>query len=169
MEVTVDFSSVQKLSNAISRYGRIMPTPKATAVLRKSASPMLRRAQSEVPVSMGGRMRTSLKHKTLGAQGGATRRDLRIKSVQPNGAELARVIVGVSKRKGKVGWRALFILYGTKVRQTKSGANRGRVKANNFLLRAYSATFPGVAEDFQREFRVAFANWARANFPQIGV
>ncbi len=169
MNITVDTRSLDKLTKAISNYSGVMPKQKATTALRKSASPMLRRAQAEVPVSMGGRMRTSLKNRSRGPQGGATRRDLRIKTVPPNGSELTRIIVGVSKRTGRVGWRTHFITHGTKNRVTKSGANRGRMKVNNFLARSFSATFPGVASDFQKQFRESFVSWARLTFPQIGV
>jgi hypothetical protein len=173
MKVTFDTKEVDKLANAMKRYAHIMPTQKANSVLRKAVRPMLLRAQSEVPVSNNSRERISLKQRSAGKnanayrQGGATRRDLRIRTVPPKAGEIGRVLVGVSKRGDKVGWRTVFITQGTKMRQTKKGANRGRMKANNFLQRANDATFPGVAADFQKEYREAFVKWTKTTWPQI--
>jgi hypothetical protein len=175
MRITFDTRDVNKLANAMRRYAHIMPPQKANSVLRKVVRPMLQRAQSEVPVSNNARERTSLRHRSAGRnanayrQGGATRRDLRIRTVPAKASEIGRVLVGVSKRGDKVGWRTVFITKGTKMRQTKKGANRGRMKANNFLQRANDATFPGVAADFQKEYREAFVRWAQTTWPQINV
>jgi hypothetical protein len=157
----------------MKRYAQIMPTQRANSVLRKAVKPMLEKAQSEVPVSHAGGERISLSKRGATAnsyrRGGATRRDLRIKAVSPKANEVGRVLVGVSKRADKVGWRTIFITAGTKNRQTKSGANRGRVRANNFLQRAYNGTIDGVRADFQKQYRIAFVRWARSTWPQIGV
>jgi hypothetical protein len=173
MRVTFDTKEVDKLAESMKRYAQIMPTQKANGALRKVVRPMLRKAQSEVPVSNSGRERISLRQRSAGRnanayrQGGATRRDLRIKTVPPKAGEIGRVLVGVSKRGDKVGWRTVFITKGTKMRQTEKGANRGRMKANNFLQRANDATFPSVAADFQKEYREAFVKWAKTTWPQI--
>lgn len=157
----------------MKRYAQIMPTQKANGVLRRAVKPMLRKAQAEVPVSLNDNERISLKRRGASAnafrKGGATRRDLRIKAVPPKYNEVGRVLVGVSKRADKVGWRTVFITAGTNTRKTKAGANRGRVKANNFLQRAYNGTIDGVRADFQKEYRIAFVRWARSTWPQIGV
>lgn len=172
MKVTVDLGDLKKLDNAMKRYSQIMPTNKANTALRKASQPMFRAAQSEVPVGRGNE-RISLKKRGTNAnayrQGGATKRDLRVKSVPPLPGEVGRVLVGVSKRSSKVGWRTVFITHGTKNRKTKKGYNRGSTQANNFLGRAYDKTIDFVRVDFQKQYRESFVAWARSTWPQIGV
>lgn len=173
MKITVDASELKKLETAMGRYALIMPTQKANSALKKSSQPMFRAAQSEVPVSKGGKERISLRKRGVNAnayrQGGATRRDLRVKMVKPEAGESARVLVGVSKRSSKVGWRTPFIVHGTKTRRTKKGYNRGSTKANNFLGRSFNKTIDFVRSDFQKAYRESFVAWARSTWPQIGV
>lgn len=179
MKITVDLKDIEKLNVAMGRYAQIMPTSKANSVLRKAAKPMLSAAQSEVPVSRGDQESVSLNrarreikaHRNPNGyrRGGATRRDLRIKAVQPKAGEIGRVLVGVSKRRGKVGWRTVFITTGATNRKTKKGKSTGSVKANKFLDRAYDSTIDFVRVDFQQQYREAFVSWARSNWPQIGV
>jgi hypothetical protein len=171
-KVTVDTKDLKHFEESLSRYGQVMPTATTNRILSKATKVMLNAARIQAPVSKGGRTRISLKHRSAGknagayAQGGATRRDLRIKVVPPGAGESGRVLVGVSKRSSKVGWRTKFITHGTKDRKTKKGVSRGRVKANNFLQRAYDLTFPTVKVDVEREFRLQFIKWARENMPQ---
>lgn len=177
INVVIDTTDIDRLAEAMKRYGGIMPTAKANQALRKSAKPMLSRAQTEVPVWRGGRERISLaKGRAAIArnsdpnyyrQGGATKRDLRIKAVNPRSKEIGRVLVGVSKKKGKVGFRTHWIEQGTSDRYTKSRAYRGKIKANPFLQRSYTATIDMVRTDFAAAYRLAFIKWAKATWPQI--
>ncbi|MCF2443651.1 hypothetical protein L0657_06760 [Dyadobacter sp. CY345] len=173
MKVTINTDDLKKLETAMGKYAMIMPTQKANSALRKASQPMFRAAQAEVPVGKMGRERISLKKRGVNAnayrQGGATKRDLRIKVVKAEPGEVSRVLVGVSKRSSKVGWRTPFITKGTKVRKTKKGYNRGSVKANNFLGRAFDSTIDFVRADFQKAYRESFVAWARSTWPQIGV
>lgn len=170
--IRVDTSEIVKLAKAMEKYSRIFPKEKANAALRKAVRPMLAAAQIEAPVSFDGQTRVSLKHRKKGnavnsyRQGGATRKDLRVKSVQAEGDELGRVLIGVSKKRGKVGWRTPFITKGTKERKTKKGKRTGRVSPNNFLQRAFDRTFPSVREAFARDYREAFIQWAKQTLPK---
>lgn len=172
IKVTADTSELKLVDEALSRYGRVMPTATTNRILSKAVKPMLNAAKANAPVSKGGRTRISLKHRSAGknsgayAQGGATRRDLRTKIVPPEKNESGRVVVGVSKKASKVGWRTRFITRGTRIRYSKNGKSLGRVSANNFLQRAYDQTFPMVKIDVEREFRLQFIKWARENLPQ---
>ncbi|MCE6992100.1 HK97 gp10 family phage protein [Dyadobacter sp. CY323] len=172
MKVTFDTGQIDKLGEAMKRYAGIMPTNIANSALRKATRPMYRAAQAEVPVSKGGQTRTSLRYRKRGkaadsfSQGGATRRDLRVKTVTPKSNEVGRILIGVSKRSGKVGWRTIFITHGTKMRKTKKGRNTGRTQANNFLQRAYDQTIGPARIAFTRIYREAFSRWAKTNLPQ---
>jgi|GEM_PF-3224787 len=179
MKVTFDTKDITKLAVAMTRYAKIMPAAKANSVLRKAVKPMYQRARMEVPVSNGGKEKTSLSkarnairqksNPNAHRQGGATRRDMRIKVVPAAPGEMGRVLIGVSKKSSKVGWRTHFITMGTKSRKTKRGANRGSIKANNFLERAFTTTIEGVRTEVQKRYQEEFVSWARSNFPQIGV
>lgn len=172
MKLTVDTRSVDKLGEAMKRYGSIMPTSAANSVLRRAVSPMYRAAQVEVPVSKNGQLQTSIRHRGKGkaadaySTGGATRRDLRVKVVPPKANEIGRILVGVSKRANKVGWRTVFITHGTKQRKNKRGQNRGRVTANNFLQRAYDQTIATARVEVVKSYREAFSRWGKDNLPQ---
>ncbi|MCF0060122.1 hypothetical protein MUK70_12800 [Dyadobacter chenwenxiniae] len=169
IQVKIDTQEVDKLGKAMSRYAGIFPQNKANSVLRKAVRPMLTAAWIEVPVSKGSE-RVSLSgarraiKKGYNAnylrQGGATRRDLRIKTVAPKGDELGRILVGVSKSRNKVGWRTHFITRGFKDR---GGNPHG---PNNFLQRAYDQTISMVRADFLKAYREAFAKWAKHTLPQ---
>jgi HK97 gp10 family phage protein len=178
VRVTIDTTDITKLTEAMKRYGGIMPTTKANQALRKSARPMLLMARAEVPVWQGERERVSLatgraaikrgSNPNNYRKGGATKRDLRLKAVAPKRDEIARVLVGVSKRSGKVGWRTHFIEQGTKPRYTKNGRRyRGSIRANPFLNRSYTQTIDMVRTDFGAAYREAFIKWAKATWPQI--
>lgn len=161
----------------MGRYGRLMPTAKATSLLRKAVKPMHRRAKAEAPVSFGGRERIRIaparaaiargSNPNYLRQGGATKRDVRVKSVNPEPKELGRVLVGVSKKSRHVGWRTIFITRGTRQRRTKKGQNRGRITANNFLQRTFDSTISMVRADFFASYRVEFIQWAKTTWPQI--
>ena len=172
IKVTADTSGLNKVDQGLARYSKIMPTDTTNRILKKATKPMLNSAKANAPVSKGGRTRISLKHRSAGknanayAQGGATRRDLRAKVVPPEKDESGRILIGVSKRSSKVGWRTNFITRGTRIRFSKTGKSLGRVSKNNFLQRAYDQTMPMVRVDVEREFRLEFIRWARQNLPQ---
>ena len=178
MKIVIDTTDIDKLARAMSRYGGIMPTSKANQALRKAARPMLLKARQEVPVWKGDRERISLAagRAAIGRgsdpnyyrKGGATKRDLRVMAVAPRFFEIARVLVGVSKRKGKVGWRTHFIEQGTQSRYTKKGRMyRGAIRANPFLQRSFDQTIFSVRKEFSETYKAAFIKWARATWPQI--
>jgi len=169
MEIKIDTKSIDRLSEAMGRYARIMPVTQANAALRKAARPMLQRAKMEAPVSAEGEY-TPLNKKGRSAnayrKGGSTRRDLRLKAVPPKAGEVGRVLVGVSKKSNSVGWRTVFITKGTEQRKTRKGYNRGLNKPNDFLTKAYKGTILLVSETFKKEYREAFVKWAKSNLPQ---
>jgi HK97 gp10 family phage protein len=116
--------------------------------LRDAAKPLLIAAKQEVPVGKSvkylgvhaGKYKSHLTNRygqNSYDRGGATRRDMRLKIGKPTGSSVALVLVGVSKRKGAVGWRTHFIEYGTK-----------RKSANPFLRRAQNRTMFLVEQNF---------------------
>lgn len=159
--ISIDAKQLQQLDRGMSRYRNAVPKRVTDGALRKALRPMLRAAQAEVPVGKGNE-RVSLKRRGATAndfrRGGATKRDLRIKAVRAEGDEITRLIVGVSKKKGKVGWRTHFITRGTK-----------RTRKNDFLQRAYDSTIAEVSMIYQRELYERFMEWGRQNLPQNSI
>lgn len=49
---------------------------------------------------------------------------------------------------------AHLVLYGTKPRRTKSGANRGRVQADNFAAKSMTASRAPAIAEMQRAFNI---------------
>lgn len=171
LDIRVNTKDLERLADGMGRYSHNIPTPEVNRLLRKSVRPMYRRLQKEVPVSRSAeyinikRVRNK-KNANAYRQGGSTRRDLRIKAVQPRGGEIGRVAVGVSRKSGKVGWRTPFITGGTKERFTKKGVSRGKMKKDDFLTRSYEAEVQGSADNFSKDFKNHFDTWAKNNLPQ---
>lgn len=140
MQLNTQTSELRDLIITLNKAGGDFTPQLAGRILIDAAKPLLIAEQQEVPVGNVPQYKSSIvvrgarKGKTrtnLGtyARGGALRRSLRLKAVNPEGKEQARVIVGASKRTGQAGWRAHFTINGT----VKS-------PANNYQARAYDRT-----------------------------
>lgn len=120
MDVTINTSMLTQLNNDLKTVGRSLDRSVVGPALVDAAKPLLIAAEQEAPIGKIPRYKSTLvsRGKSKGqtrritgsfARGGATRRDVRLRSVDGNGAEVARVLVGVSKKSGKVGWRTQFL------------------------------------------------------------
>jgi hypothetical protein len=159
--IKIDASELIKLSKGLEQYKSIFPKSASTQALKKSVRPMFRSAQRLVPT--GRRVAASGWGEKKGsdyARGRATARDLRIKLVPAKGNESARVLIGVSKAKGRVGWRTHFITRGF----TDRGGRFHRGK--DFLQNAYDYTIDIVKDNFNGELLLFFRKWAKRNLPQ---
>jgi len=150
MSVKVDTSELEKLARGLETYRLILPRSVSDSALRRSARPMLLSARRLAPV--GDRMKDR--------RAGATRRDLRVKAVAPAAGEKSRVLVGVSKSKGKVGRRTNLITRGF----TDRGGRLHR--ARDFLKDAYDYTIEIVRDNYGREIFISFKKWAAKNLPK---
>ena len=117
MRLDIDARDLDRFRLTLRDAAKQYPKSVVSAALKDAAKPMLTAARQEVPVRKG-----------------ATRRDLRLKSVRLRGGDVA-VLIGVSKKKGKSGWRTHFITRG-------SAHNR----KDDFLGRAYDRTIGVVVE-----------------------
>ncbi|QRQ99714.1 hypothetical protein [Dyadobacter sandarakinus] len=154
MRVKIDTKELDKLAKGLSRYESVVPRSVKNTALRRSSKPMLDAAKKEAPVGR------AISGRNNEEGGGATRSDLRIKAVKPEPGEDSRVLVGVSKRRGKVGWRTHFI--------TRGFTDRGgkRHAPNDFLKRAYESTIEAVGALYKEEILIAFKKWADKNLPR---
>lgn len=150
MSVKVDMSEMEKLARGLDTYRSILPRSVSDSALRRSARPMLLSARRLAPV--GDRLKDK--------RAGATRRDLRIKTVAPADGENSKVLVGVSKSKGKAGWRTNLITRGF----TDRGGRFHR--ARDFLKDAYDYTIEIVRDNYGREVLSSFKKWASKNLPK---
>jgi len=136
MQLTVDTSDMRNLDIQMSRIGRSFDRGALTQTGRRAFNPMVVATRQEAPIGRIKRSptgRTKADQRTDGTydRGGATRRDIRFKAVAGKGEEVVRFLVGVSKSRGKVGWRTHFITRPTK---------KDRL-VNDFLGRAYGRTY----------------------------
>lgn len=138
MNPTIDSRTLDKLDKLMAQAGRVLDARVMGKALKEAAEPVLTATRREAPVGrykdVGGEfvsLRATTKRNDY-RRGGATRNDLRIKSVAGVGEEIARTLVGVSKKSGKVGWRTHFITRPTKHKPT----------ANDFLGRGYRQGYP---------------------------
>ncbi|RIV20327.1 hypothetical protein DYU11_19950 [Fibrisoma montanum] len=156
MNVTVDTTQLERLDGRLTRAGRFVSDRQVVGrALKKAGEPVLNRLRVNTPVGPGNE-RISLRRSTRRGyssnayrQGGATRRDARLKVVAGKGNEVARLLAGIDKRRGKVGWRTPFTTRGTRDRYTKTPRRYvGRVRANDFLGRTERETLPGFVADY---------------------
>lgn len=130
----------------LEKTGRAFDTRLAGSILLDASKPLLIALQQEVPigrvptyksptVNRGKRKGQTRSNAGSSARGGALRRSLRIKSVSPEGQETARVIAGASKRREAAGWRAHFVIGGTK-----------KMRANDYQARALQRTESVIVE-----------------------
>lgn len=97
---------------------------------RKALRPYVRRARSAAPVGETGNLK----------------RSIGIKSAKRSG------VVFAGPRRGKYkGYHAHMLEYGTKLRNTDSGANRGRIVTNGFLRRTYEPMKSTILQTYMRD------------------
>lgn len=170
MGLKFNTSQLDALSRKLAGAGREFGRPEMSRALKKALGPMLSAAQQTAPVSrksiighVGTLTSRSGKMRRDGTydKGGALRRDLRIRVVEGQGSEYIRGLVGVDKRRGHTGWRAVFITRATAYRRTKKGYNRGRNRANDFLDRAERVGLPIAISSLGSDARAIVENIVR--------
>jgi HK97 gp10 family phage protein len=135
MEILYDLTGLRNLEANLVRLPFQLQERTMQAALSEAAKPIKTRMVQEAPRGKGNQ-RVSLKRRSNDyRRGGATRQDIRIRAVRDKVGE-AKVIIGVSKKSGKVGWRTHFI--------TKGVAGKRRIRPNDFLTRAFSQTIAQV-------------------------
>lgn len=149
MKLTVDLRELDQLAITLRDARSIYPKSVVSAALKEAAKPMLVAAKQEAPV--GNRRRYASNSNTSGSmdRGGATRRDIRLKAVTFKGGSVG-VLVGVSKKRGRVGWRTQFITRGTKF-----------MRRNDFLERAFNRTFDLVRGRLENSLGQKFEAYIR--------
>jgi HK97 gp10 family phage protein len=141
MDIQVDTSKIKALEADLKTVGRSLDRQTLGPALVDASKPAVEAVREDAPKGAG-YQRVSLSHKrgrkNAYRRGGATKQDVRSKAVEGVGAEVVRVLVGVSKKSGKVGWRTIFLTLGTK---------RG-VRANPFIDRGVGRTINQVVNSF---------------------
>lgn len=169
MGLKFNTSQLEVLSRKLAGAGREFGRPEMSRAMKKALRPMLSAARSAAPVSrksiIGHGVLTSKSGKTRRDgtydKGGALRRDMRIRIVEGQGSEYLRGLVGVDKRRGHVGWRAVFVTRGTVARRTRKGYNRGSNRANYFLDRAERVGMPLAISSLGNDARAIVENIVR--------
>ncbi len=137
----MDSSSLKPLIQDLRSVGRALDWKVLGGALVGASKPAVRSVQQEAPVGQDGYERVSLSRgrgrRNDYRRGGATRRDVRAKAVDGVGQEEVRVLIGVSQKRGKVGWRTHFITFGTI-----------RMRANAFIDRGVNRVIGEVKNNF---------------------
>ncbi len=152
--ITLDAKELMKLNEGFKKYGAAIPQSVAKKALRDAAQPMLTATRNNAPV--GG----VINYSGTSHRGGATRRDVRMMFAKIEGEEIARVLIGVSMKSGKVGWRTHFITKG----YTDRGGSFHRGK--DFLTEAYDNTIGIVQDNFYKTLFSGLVKWGKENLPQ---
>ena len=138
MDLKYELKDLLALEDRLQSVGKEFSPRVMSRVTKRALEPLLNIAQHEVPESNNGYESVSLSRNRGRSndyrRGGATKRDLRILMVQGENEEMARGLVGVSKKSGHVGWRTHLI----------TRANKNRRVANDFLARAETQGIPLV-------------------------
>ena len=161
--IRVDVKDLHKLEAGLRQYDSILPKSVASSAFRNATRPMVKAAKAAAPV--GKRKSANGWGKKKGpeiARGGITKRHVRIQMIPSkiNAGEVSRALIGVSMRKGKVGWRTHFITTGFTDRGGRKHPGR------NFLETAFNSSIAQVAGSYAREMGAAFQKWAKRNLPQ---
>jgi hypothetical protein len=161
--MNVDAREWSALAEKMRRYESIMPRSVADGALRESAKEMLTTAKSLAPRSgkkiyipkskIGAKNKNDKLIEGSYRRGGATRKDLRIRTVKGQGKEIGRVLVGVSKKADKVGWRTHFITRGYTDRGGKKHAGR------DFLKPAFTQHIDEARQKFKDTLETRFKAW----------
>lgn len=117
MRLQTETSELYALDRKLARVGRVFDARLMGRTLKEATKPVLDIARQEVPVgqrkfksSQTRRLKSGkIKRDSTYDKGGATRRSLRILIVPGGEGEVARVLIGVSKKRGYVGWRTHLI------------------------------------------------------------
>ncbi len=147
MAAQIDTTQLFALDVRLTQVGRVFDKTLMGQTLKDALKPTLDAAKQEVPVGQTSR-KSSLTFRTRRGKsrrdgtydkGGATKRDLRIRIVPGVQDEIVRGLVGVSKSRGKVGWRTHLI----------TRKNLHRSAPNDFLARAEQKTSGLVVANMQ--------------------
>jgi hypothetical protein len=152
MNLSFDMSEYSKVRRAAKGFATSMDKTALKASMRKALRPMLQHTKITVPIdkrvkkykrSYLGRARKSNARDKGYDRGGATKRDLRIKVGDAKGkmswtSEVAG-LVGVSKKRTRVGWRTHLITRGRKAGVDRIGRNFSAIAPRDFLAPAYQA------------------------------
>lgn len=128
MALTIDTRTLLDLDRKLAAVGKSFSGPAIKQVLRVAAKPALTALRANAPVRKGP---VSAKRKRTET----TRGSARILTVDGRGEEIAAVLVGISKKRGRAGYKAPWQTRGTTTRMTRKGYNRGRMSANDYLDR----------------------------------
>lgn len=138
MKMSFDFKGFDEAETALKQVPLVVSQKFIGGALRVAGRPMLDNFKSRIPIgdkkSGEGRDR----------RGGATYQDARIKIVYRDGEGIVRMLMGVSKAKGKVGWRFGYIDKSEGFR-TRNGR---RIAGGQYLERAGVATAAKVEARF---------------------
>lgn len=161
--IKIDVSELDRIEKGIRQYNSIMPQSVANSAFRIATRPMVQKVRSLAPVGSrksknGYGTRTGPDYR----RGGATRRDVRIKLVpsKVNAGEVTRALIGVSSKKGKVGWRTHFITRGFTDRSGRKHVG------NDFLQQAFDASIDSVKAAYGQQMATCFYKWAKKTLPQ---
>ncbi|GAB3881278.1 hypothetical protein [Spirosoma agri] len=140
MRIQTDSTELYAMDRTLARVGRVFDARLMGKTLKTATQPVLGIARQEVPVGrrtfrsqLTRRLRSGkLKRDSTYDKGGATKRSLRILIVPGGPGEVARVLVGASKKRGYAGWRTHWI----------TRPNIHRVGVNDFLARTESRGTP---------------------------
>lgn len=145
---SVDDSQLRDFDKRLSRVGKVFDKTTTGKILRVALKPTLAATQRLAPVGQT-KKKSGLTYRSKSGKvkrdgtydrGGATRRSARIRIVEGVGDETVRGLVGISKSRGKAGWRTHLI--------TRVNAHR-RI-AIDFLGQAERETQNDVIQNFGR-------------------
>ncbi len=149
MRVKLSKEGFEELENKLNRLPNNVSVKAIQDGMKKAVEPLKQKMTQIVPVGNGGAERVSRKKRDNAyRRGGATRRDLRILTVQDDPSEF-KTLIGVSKLRGKVGWRTHFIVSGI------AGKYRAKVGARPFLDDALTATKTQIEDNVATEIEKA--------------
>ena len=137
MQFTIDDSAIRDIERQLATVGKAFTPAVLGQIMTRAAQPMLTAVQDEAPVRTG-----------------ATVRDARIRVVPAAASgESIRVLIGISKRRGKVGYRTRFRTQGTRFQSADDFLSRAETKGLAPTVAIFAASCQTVVSRILTRFR----------------
>lgn len=156
----VEVQGLKEFENQLKRLDESMQRKQIMSLIRRVAGPVekaakLEAAMIETRALQAGRITTGNLEDSIGRIRGKAKE-------YPN-------IQVAPRAKGRFkGFHAQLVQFGTSVRKTRTGANRGAAKPDPFMTRAFNKTLNSVRADFEKQIAKQVEKNAKTIFNGTG-
>lgn len=138
--VNVDYSELEHLQRQMKKYGISLERRELLKIIRRAAKPTLIAAQQNV---------ARIDKQSTGDTTGNLFDSLGF--ITGRSKDFVNVQVGPRVKRGYKGFHGGFVEFGTRIRSTRSGFNRGAARPTPYMQPAFDSTAATVIQNFRKE------------------